>query len=236
MAIQVNGTTVIDNSRNLLNLSSIRAPRLSSAPSSPSVGDMYQNTSDDALYIYRNGAWELITAPPFTDVYFNRITGTASTSIPTVSIGGGWTHAGTNCDAITFSLSGSGDYELRAMSFGPWQGGVSSPTANYQVTSGSSTGGTILASGTVSVPTNNANGFNFITLTTAPLLVRGNSYTIAFDLISSTNTGNSNANNVNSSYGNMTYSSTTFNGSGAFGTSNGTSSTNGQFPVIHLGI
>ena len=59
MAIQVNGTTVIDNSRKLQNLSRIRIPTASSAPSSPSGGEMYFNTSDNKLYIYGSttGFW-----------------------------------------------------------------------------------------------------------------------------------------------------------------------------------
>ena len=41
MAIQVSGTTVINDSRKVLNLQGMRVPTYSSDPSSPSGGDVY---------------------------------------------------------------------------------------------------------------------------------------------------------------------------------------------------
>ena len=64
MAIQINGTDVIDNDRKLKNLSSLGIPRFSSAPSGASSGDLYQLTTDDSVYCFRNSAWELISKPP----------------------------------------------------------------------------------------------------------------------------------------------------------------------------
>tara|TARA_R110001606_G_scaffold392242_1_gene561004 strand:- start:2967 stop:3884 length:918 start_codon:yes stop_codon:yes gene_type:complete len=64
MAIQINGTDVIDNDRKLKNLSSLGIPRFSSAPSGASSGDLYQLTTDDSVYCFRNSTWELISQPP----------------------------------------------------------------------------------------------------------------------------------------------------------------------------
>ncbi len=52
MAIQVSGTTVINDSRKVLNLQGMRVPTYSSDPSSPSGGDVYLNTANNKLYVY----------------------------------------------------------------------------------------------------------------------------------------------------------------------------------------
>ena len=52
MAIQVSGTTVINDSRKVLNLQGMRVPTYSSDPSSPSGGDVYSNTANNKLYVY----------------------------------------------------------------------------------------------------------------------------------------------------------------------------------------
>lgn len=78
MAIQVNGTTVIDNSRNITNVGSVTATSFSgdgsnltnipsgaassvvsyaSAPAVPSIGGMYYNTTDNILYVSNGTGW-----------------------------------------------------------------------------------------------------------------------------------------------------------------------------------
>ena len=58
MAIKVSGTTVIDDSRSVTNLTKVIVPTYSSAPTG-SAGAVYLNTTDGKLYGYTT-EWVLV--------------------------------------------------------------------------------------------------------------------------------------------------------------------------------
>ena len=61
MAVQISGTTVINDSRKAL-LQSINVGQYSSNPGSPSTGDIYYNTSSNDLRYYNGSSWQVISS------------------------------------------------------------------------------------------------------------------------------------------------------------------------------
>jgi len=59
MAIQISGTTVIDDSRRgIFSSISFGSFATGSEPASPSIGDVIYNTTDAALKVWNGSSWE----------------------------------------------------------------------------------------------------------------------------------------------------------------------------------
>jgi len=106
MAIQVSGTTIIDNSRNMNGLSTFRLPQLSSAPSSPSSGDSYYNTTDGIAYVYVGNAWQPMHSVPV-----------AATGGDSIYTSGGYKYHKFTSSG-TFSVSNGGDVDYMIVAGG----------------------------------------------------------------------------------------------------------------------
>ena len=258
MAIKVNGTTVINDSRALQNIASVDSTTLTtlgnaglggvdtgaSTPSdaSGSAGDLFFNTTDETLYGHNGVGWKEIKAiPDAIRYYYNRFNGTVTTTSPsyTGASANAWTHDNTsNCDGITISLSGTGTYKLVALSFGYWQSNPGTLTAGIRVAVGTSLGGTLVSQqSAVATSSTSTSSYNTITPASPITLNKGTTYSVAYALdpqnsVNVAQMGSGTSTSFGGTAGTMSIGNTTFNGPSPYGSSNGTGSTNGQIPVI----
>ena len=256
MAIKVNGTTVINDSRALSNISSVDATTvaaLSAAgvggsvdsgttlPSNASggVGDLFFLTTDFELYIHNGSIWKIFSGQAFsnyTAIFYNMLSGTVSSTVPNTGGGtSGWSFNGNNVDAVTINMTGVGTYKLGGLSMGVWNSAPPGTTAiRLLVAQGSDTSGTQIFEGAVSLP----DGNGLINFSSSPItLNKGTTYTVGFSFPSGV--GGSQARNftglsttLSGSLGTLTVGTANFNGPAPYNASNGTSAGAGQHPFF----
>lgn len=213
------------------------------------IGKKLTYGTDDGIFDLRTQYEYALGNVVSTPLYVNRASGsgfgsTTYSSFPTsvtLSNTAGWGY-GANSDALTVSVSGSGVYKITSISrFGVYNASPPSTTFYIRVFDGSTTGGTTLASDTITrVPLFTANRYaeEFV-FSTPPLLTKGSTYTIAIGYgsgVSGYNTGyisSSASQSVSTAYGTVTFGNvTSFSGTSPFNSSNGTDRTRGQLPVV----
>ena len=210
------------------------------------IGKKLTYDTDDGIFDLRNQYTYKVGNVISTPLYVNRsgFGSTTYSSFPTsvtLSNQSGWGYS-TNSDALTVSVSGSGSYQITSISrFGVYNASPPTTTFYIRVFDGSTTGGTTLASDTITrVPLYTSNRYveEFV-FSTPPVLTKGSTYTIAIGYgsgASGYNTGYINsgaAGSVSTAYGTVSFGNpTSFNGTSPFNSSNGTDDTRGQLPVV----
>jgi hypothetical protein len=256
MAIKVNGTTVINDSRQLQNVASLDATTVAAlgaagigggvdtgttlpSDASGGAGDLFFVTSLFKLYIHNGTAWKQFSGQSFsnyTAYYYNRINSSESLTVPFTGSGAtGWGFGGNNVDAVTINMSGIGTYKLGGLSMGIWASSPPPSTAcRVLVAQGSDTGGTQVFEGPVLLPDSNG----LIDFSASPVtLNKGQTYTVGFSFPDGA--GGSQARNfsglagtMTGSLGTLTVNTATFGGSAPYASSNGTAANSGQHPFF----
>jgi len=158
----------------------------------------------------------------------------ATSNFPTASgMAGGWGYGGNNTDAITITTTGA-TAKLQGWTIGNTTAGPNSFTFRLAIISGSATNGTILKQETITARAlSTGAGQTMILFSDGGLSLAPGTYTICFIWDTSQpgentfymNGGNRSPSSITGSSGstlNVAYGTATFNGSGALGSSNGT--------------